>query len=129
MNSELISDLRQLQAHASIRITDEREAILCQLQREAVDVTLTIPHHLLEWFIDARQAGGPQHVQDWCDYAGYDDSPTEQLAQEMKAEVLAFIHAALSRPLRFAADGKSLQWAVHEQWLQAVPLSPMLPPG
>lgn len=129
INAELISHLRQLEMDNDVRITDERAAVLCRLRSGAVEVTLTIPHQVLEWWIEARQAGERHHVQDWCDYAGYDDSSEELLAKEMKADVLAFVDAAMSRPLRFAADGKSLQWTVHGQWLQAVPLSAMLPPG
>jgi hypothetical protein len=124
MNSALISDLQRFANHPGVTISEAAEDVQLRIERPGLSVSLVIPKSVLEFFVDVHDAGGARLIQDWLDYAGYDETPESQLAEEMRAEVLTFIGRLVQRELRLARGGRCLEWQSGERWVQAVPYVP-----
>jgi hypothetical protein len=125
MNSALISDLQSIAGKAGIKILDAGERVELRILRHEFSILLVVPKSVLEFFIDVNDLDGKLLVQDWMDYAGYDATPEEQLAQEMRSEVMTFVERLIQRKLRLVrASRSSLEWQSGERWLQAVPFVP-----
>ncbi len=102
-------------------------ALVMTVQREDFEVEITVPHEILEWFVSVSQAESDNHVQDWCDYTGYDATPIDSLADDMAGDLRTFINALLERPTRFASTKgalgtrHALEWLTTSGWSSAVP--------
>ena len=121
MNEHLISDLSRFIDERGVTISQTPGHVRLSIARSNVSIAVLVPRGVLEWWVEVSTADGPK-VEDWCDYAGYEDSPERELAEEMRADVLRFIENALVRPFRLASNGRALEWHVGENWTQAVPL-------
>jgi hypothetical protein len=124
MNGALISDIRRFAGQPGVTITDTTEHVQLRIERAEISVSVIVPRSVLEFSIEVHDAGGVCLIEDWLDYAGYDAIPAEELAEEMRAEVLLFAERLLGRSLRVSTSGDSLEWQSGERWLQAVPFVP-----
>lgn len=99
----------------------EGEACVLELSRHGIVVKVTVPDEVLEWFVDVEEGD----VHDWWDYTGYDDTPADQLAEEMTADIAIFVGWLLTRKLRIRRKSGSnvLEWLNEEEWNQAIPFT------
>jgi hypothetical protein len=69
------------------------------------------PRTVLEWFVTVA-ADDPRAVEDWCDYAGYDATPYDDLQRELVKDVTTFLDRIRARPLRLTRRGRCtvLEW-------------------
>lgn len=133
MNNDLIRRLQALAREHGLAFANEGEGWTLTIVRDGVRVTVTVPVEVLEWFASAEADTGDnpalksrRRVQDWGDYAGYDNTPPAQLAREMAVDVQTFVARLLARPLQLVTlkRGRAvLQWRIDEQWRQALPLT------
>jgi hypothetical protein len=96
------------------------------LRRDDVTIVVTVSTSAPEWWIDAAGPGDAR-AEDWLDYEGIEGMADHEIADEVVADVRAFVGLARSRPLRFAAarrkgEPSRLEWQVEGRWLAAVPL-------
>jgi hypothetical protein len=79
--------------------------------------------------VEVNDGSSGRKIEDWCDYAGYDAAAEQELSEDMRTDVMRFIENVLVRPLRVAVNGRTLEWHVGKDWLQAVPLVPAAEQG
>jgi hypothetical protein len=117
--------LLELALPAGARVHTKGEAVALSFHRAGLQVTVTVPISVLEWFVEASDRSSGASVEDWCDYEGYDSTPAEQLDREMADDVEKFVARLLRSELRIDKRGSSkvaLEWKVGDAWEQAVPL-------
>lgn len=124
MNKALIEDLRQFAVDPRVSIVDECERIQISIIKAEVSVVLVIPTTVLELSIEVNDARSNRKITDWLDYAGYEPTPIDLLAEDMRVDVVQFVGRLLARQLRFAGGGRILEWEAGDRWLQAVPFVP-----
>jgi hypothetical protein len=124
MNGALIADMLRFDGQPGVTITSSAERMELRIARSGMIVSIVVPRAALEFFIEVRNERGVRLIEDWLDYAGFDARPEDQLAEEMRAEVLQFAERLMSRSLRLAPADGSLEWQSGERWLQAVPFVP-----
>jgi hypothetical protein len=108
-----------------VRVHEKGESVEVSIHRAGLHVTVTVPTAVLEWTVEATDRGTGASVEDWCDYAGYDATPGEQLDVAMADDVEKFVAQLLRSELRISkrdASKIALEWKVGEAWEQAVPL-------
>jgi hypothetical protein len=119
--------IRELSLPPNALLEVETSCVRLKVTHERIEVRLTVPTDVLEWFADATDLETGFRAQDWCDYEGYDDTPNEQLDRDMEEDVMAFVSGLLTSNLRFQASGKKsgrLLWNLDGTWRQAIPLEP-----
>jgi hypothetical protein len=107
------------------QVLSRGEAVVLVLDRLGIQVTVTVPTNVLEWWVEAASGAAGLCVKDWCDYQGYDSAPWAQLDLDMAADVTQFVAGLLNRELRLVQTGRPapvLEWVVENEWCQAVPL-------
>lgn len=122
MNEHLISDLRRFVDERGVTLSETPGHVRLSIARPSVSISVLVPRGVLEWWVEVNATADDVKLEDWCDYAGYDDNQEQELAEEMRADVLRFIENVLARPLRLASNGRALEWHVGGEWTQAVPL-------
>jgi hypothetical protein len=121
--------IRSFEGVRGASLGEQAEALTLTIHRGSISVLLTVPKSVLEWFVDVRDEATARSVTDWCDYAGYDDTPDAQLSSDMADDLQSFVGRLLERPLRFVArpgvlrGGFAVEWELGGQWEQAVPLA------
>ncbi|SRR5690606_8941217 len=123
MNEHLIADLGRFVDERDVTMSETPGHVLVNIDRFEVSLSILIPRSVLEWWVEVDDRVRGEKFQDWCDYEGYDAMSAQELAEDMRADVVRFIENAVSRPLRVVANGRVLQWNVGGDWLQAVPLA------
>ncbi len=110
-----------LPSYASV--TDQGAAMLLHVKRGTLEVVVTVPRSVREWFVDASDVESGARAADWCDYDGYDISDIERRDLDMAEDVLDFVNCLLSRELKLEKTrGRAkLLWKVSDVWEQAVP--------
>ncbi len=98
--------------------------VTLNIVRSDVSLSILIPRGVLEWWVEVSDASSGMKIKDWCDYAGYDAIPDQELSEDMRTDVVRFIENVLARPLRVTENGYVLEWHTGKDWLQAVPLVP-----
>jgi hypothetical protein len=124
MNESLISDLGRFVDGLGVTMSETARHVQLNIACSDVSLSILIPRGVLEWWVELNDMPGGKKVEDWCDYAGYDATPEQQLSEDMRTDVLRFIENVLRRPLRIAENGRVLEWQVSGAWRQAVPLVP-----
>ena len=124
MNEHLISDLGRFVDERDVTMSETPGHVRLNIVRSDVSLSILIPRGVLEWWVEVNDASSGKKIEDWCDYAGYDAAAERELSEDMRADVMRFIENALARPLRIAVNGRTLEWHVGKDWLQAVPLMP-----
>lgn len=125
MNCALISDLQRIAGERGVKVFEADEHVELRLLRPEFSITLVVPKSVLEFFVDVHDPKGGLLIQDWLDYAGYDATAEQRLAEEMRAEVVTFVERLVQRNLRLVCGHCSnLEWQTGERWLQAVPFVP-----
>ncbi len=119
--------LRDYANAEGVSIRELDSALVMTVRREDFEVDITVPHGVLEWFVSVSQVESGNHVQDWCDYTGYDAAPIDSLADDMVDDLRTFINALLERPTRFTSikgtlgTRHALEWLTASGWSDAVP--------
>ncbi len=109
-----------LPSHASV--ADQGTAVLLQVRQGTLEVVVTVPRSVREWFVNASDVESGASAGDWCDYDGYDASGIECRDADMAKDVLDFVNRLLSRELKLESRGRTkLLWKASEVWEQAVP--------
>jgi hypothetical protein len=99
------------------------EAVQLRVKHETLEVVVTVPVTVREWFVEATDVATGTRTEDWCDYDGYDSSSPERLDQDMAEDVSHFVHRLLGSELKLELGRRSrLLWKVSDTWQQAVPL-------
>jgi hypothetical protein len=75
--------------------------VVLRVSRPPVNLALTVPDDILEWFVSVSNSETSGTVEDWVDY--YDD-PRAQLQAEMASEIISFARNLADRPLRFSGS-------------------------
>ena len=122
MNEHLIADLSRFVDGRGITLSEKAGHIELSIVRAEVSVSVIVPKLVLEWWVEVNDAFSGKKVVDWCDYAGYDASTQQELAEDMRADVMRFVENVVARPLRVVENGRILQWRIAGDWFQAVPL-------
>lgn len=120
--------LRQFDGSPGVTIAMKGEALELLLVRDDLDVRVTVPKNVLEWFVDVEHRASGSRATDWCDYEGYDNTPRPVLEERMANEVAAFVGRLVASELRCVVDSKRpnqcrLEWWLDTYWHQAVPFS------
>ena len=100
------------------------EAKAYEVARSGISVEVTVPDEVLEWYVSVKQ-GGEERTSDWCDYAGYDDTPIVELARSMVDDISRFLELLLSSKIRIDSTGKrpTLDGFVNGEWIRIVPFT------
>jgi hypothetical protein len=110
-----------LPAYASV--AERGDAVQLHVRRDALEIVVTVPKTVREWFVEATDATSGARTEDWCDYDGYDSTSSERLDQAMAEDVALFVQRLLSSDLKFEVEGRAkLFWKLADSWQQAVPL-------
>jgi len=117
--------MKQFQG-AGVSVTSTSSAVHVTIQKDGVRVTVVVPEAVLEWFADAEPLSSGSKASDWCDYEGYDPTPTSELERDMAEDVTSFVTRLLERELRYAVDSRQptkgvLEWQFDGRWQQALP--------
>lgn len=126
VNAELIDTLQKLSRELGFQINVENARVVCLIDREGLQIVLTVPNDVLEWNIDATEAASSLVASDWCDYTGYDETPIDRLRQEMSRDVLQLVDGLMHRQLRMTGVSKQrrqLEWHREGTWQSLIPLS------
>jgi hypothetical protein len=108
---------------ANASVVERAEAVQLHVRHDELEVVVTVPKAVREWFVEVTDTATGTRAEDWCDYDGYDATPTERLDQDMADDVAHFVQTLLSSELRFeVASRAKLLWKVANAWQQAVPL-------
>jgi hypothetical protein len=118
--------LRQFEGRPGVTVAPRGEALELKLVRADIEVRVVVPESVLEWFVDAERPTSGSRASDWCDYAGYDNTPAAELESDMAEEVAAFVNQLIEHDLRYTEDSKRpargvLEWLIDGQWRQALP--------
>src|SRR5688572_963521 len=108
-----------------VRVHEKGESVEVSIHRAGLHVTVTVPTAIQEWTVEATDRGTGASVEDWCDYAGDDATPAEQLDIAMADDVEKFVSTLLRSELRISKRGASgivLEWKVGDVWEQAIPI-------
>jgi len=104
-------------------VTERGDAVQLHVRRNELEIVVTVPKTVREWFVEATDASTGARTEDWCDYDGYDSSTPERLDLTMAEDVALFVHRLLTSDLRFEVEGRAkLLWKLADSWQQAVPL-------
>src|SRR5262245_10683149 len=122
MNDALMLDLRRFVEVRGVTFSEARGHGALSVVRGNISLSILVPRNASEWFIEVSDSSSGTRIEDWCEYAGHESTPPEELSANMRVDVLNFVRALLARPLRFGEGGRVLQWNAGEAWLQAVPL-------
>lgn len=108
---------------ATASVAERGDAVQLRIKHETIEVVVTVPKTVREWFVEATDASTGTRTEDWCDYDGYDSSSPARLDQEMAEDVSRFVQQLLGSELKFETGRRSrLLWKVSNTWQQAVPL-------
>lgn len=134
MNASPNEMLNKLSDEHGLALQAVGDAQVLQFQKNGIDVTVTVPFDVLEWFIDASEVGSVAATDWWCDYSGYDDTPHEGLASTMSSDIEELVSGLLVRRLRLFRPPASLfskiqhlparyrlEWWIDERWEEALP--------
>jgi hypothetical protein len=124
---EAFHRLRQFEGRPGVTVASKGEALELTLVRGDIEVRVTVPENVLEWFVEAKRRSARSGASDWFDYEGYDETPFPALENDMAEEMTAFVDQLIERDLRYDEEKNVLEWSVNGQWQQAVPYV-MLPP-
>lgn len=108
---------------ATASVATRGEAVQLHVKHVTLEVVVTVPMTVREWFVEATDVSTGTRTEDWCDYYGCDSSSAERLDHDMAEDVSRFVDKLLGSELKFELGGRSrLLWKVHDIWQQAVPL-------
>jgi hypothetical protein len=108
---------------ANASVAERGDAVQLHVRRNELEVVVTVPKAVREWFVEATDATTGARTEDWCDYDGYDSTSPDRLDQDMANDVALFVQRLLSSDLRLEAKGRAkLLWKLSGSWQQAVPL-------
>jgi hypothetical protein len=110
-----------LASQEGVTLSLAESAVVLRVLKPPVNLVLTVPDNVFEWFVSVSNSETGGTVEDWVDHYG---APGAQLQAEMSSEVLSFARNLLDRPLRFSeTQGKTvLEWRIGDDWCQCVPL-------
>lgn len=109
---------------ADASVAELGDAVQLHVRRNELEVVVTVPKTVREWFVEATDATTGARTEDWCDYDGYDSTAPERLDQDMAEEVALFVQRLLDSDLRLEVKGRvKLLWKLSDTWQQAVPLN------
>ena len=109
-----------LPSHASL--ADRGSAVQLHVRQGTLEVMVTVPTCVREWFVEASDAKTGARTEEWCDYDGYGAASVQSLDLDMAEDVLDFVNRLLSSELMLEASGRArLLWKVADVWEQAVP--------
>ena len=142
MSFKCSETIEQFQTNPDASLSVSGEANVLKIARCGLEIQVTVPVDVLEWFADAFEGDAPE-VKDWWEYEGYDKTPREELARLMSSDIEDFITGLLTRNIRLAISpetrmdefvsklklllGKQstgrviLEWEVDGVWQQALP--------
>lgn len=111
-------------ANSDVSVHRSGEAHSIVLSRPDISVAITIPDERFEWFVEVTQQDQVV-ATDWCDYAGYDNTPPPELSRDMAHDIDRFLKSLLGCELRVWGEGKKsiLEGLVDGDWRQMVPLT------
>jgi hypothetical protein len=108
---------------ASASVAEQGEAVQLRVNRNTLEVIVTVPTTVHEWFVEATDVATGARTEDWCDYDGYDASSIDRLDLDMAEDVSRFVQRLLSSELKLESGSRArLLWKVSDSWQQAVPL-------
>src|SRR5688572_6800460 len=104
--TEAYRRLREFEGRPGVTVVPKGEALELAVVSGDILVSVVVPESVLEWFADAERRGSGSRATDWCDYEGYDDTPTQDLERNMAEDVAAFVNHLIERDLRYTQDVK-----------------------
>lgn len=122
MNEHLIADLGRFVDEHRVTMSETPGHVRLNIDRFDVSLSVLIPRSVLEWWVEVNDRISGKKFEDWCDYACYDAASAQDVAEDMRADVVRFIENVVARPLRIVANGRILEWNAGGDWFQAVPL-------
>jgi len=98
-------------------ITDDCSQTLTILPNEELKIVVTVPHSILEWYVDVFDRNGTKVYSNWRDHFGDVEA---ELRSQMKESIEGFILAVTRHPLRVregSRPGQSvLQIYRNDEW-------------
>lgn len=118
MQTDSSRALVQVAAHHRLALETVGQADRVRVTKAGIEVVVTVPHTVLEWYVDAMDAGAGREWHEWFDYEGYDSTPRADLDAAMASDVRAFVSAVVERDLRMMREGKNalLEWRLDGAW-------------
>jgi len=109
---------------ANASVAERGEAVQLHVKRDTLEVIVTVPRTVREWFVEATDVATGTRTEDWCDYDGHDSLTTEQLDINMAEDVSRFVQQLLSSELKLESGRRAkLLWKISDSWKQAVPFA------
>lgn len=110
--------IERVRRDARVVVEDHANAWRVTIRAEPVGIAVTVPHTVLEWFVDAVDAGTREPVwRDWVDHYDVDGSSArEALEEEMAASLDTCVTRLLEARLRIAAEDSSSRRKVTLEW-------------
>ncbi len=128
MSSPTLANQENLYNHyrlsSGLNVRQTGEAKTYEIDSPGVSAIVTVPDDVLEWFIDVT-VDGRTVASDWCDYAGYDDTPEPELTEAMVDDIRRMLEVLLGCKHRVTKNGsrETLQSYIDGTWVQVVPLT------
>jgi len=122
MQTSASSRLLSIALPPNASAAERGDAVQLHVRQDSIEVVVTVPKSVHEWFVEATDASTGTRVEDWSDYDGYDSSSAETLDAEMAEDVSRFVKRLLAGELRLEAGHRAkLLWKTAGAWQQAVP--------
>jgi hypothetical protein len=78
-----------LASQEGVTLSPGESAVVLRVSRPPVNLVLTVPDNVFEWFVSVSNSETGGTVEDWVDHYG---APRAQLQAEMASEVLSFMY-------------------------------------
>lgn len=75
---------------------------------EGLTFNVTVPHDVLEWYVDATDDSG-EIWNDWGEYYSIDGEKREQLSDEMARDIECCVTILVNSEVRISHDAKSVK--------------------
>ncbi len=113
MNGHLISDLNRFVDERGVTLAEAPGHVKLNIVRSGIVLSVLIPRTVLEWWVEVTDVAIGSTVEDWCDYAGYDATSAQALADTHENRRLEFRGECCCTP---ASHGRGRAHPAMECW-------------
>jgi len=112
--------LARLRDENGVELVGKAEGFILRISKPAgIVIDVTIPHAILEWFIDVRDSSGSVWSE-WADYYPINNETKDQLLLDMESDIERFVTVLLQSEVRVlhnqAKAGKKVELAIRGSW-------------
>jgi hypothetical protein len=115
--------LARLRDENGVELVEKAEVSILRISKTAgIVFDVTIPHAVLEWFVDVRDSSGSVWSE-WADYYSVKNGTKGQLLLDMESDIERFVTVLLKSEVRVLHNpgkaGKEVELAIKGSWRRA----------